>query len=138
MNEPFFMLISEIQPSQLYINRAKLDVLRELDDTLKDHLYEPIPIKRLDGQVIYSDGHTRALAVFLNGGEEVKVIQDSDELDWDAYRICVNWCIENGIRTVKDLRERLLEPADYERLWIKRCQQINCRNQRRYNEFANC
>jgi hypothetical protein len=113
----------ELQPSQLFISSEKLArVLRGLDSRGLDSL-EPIPVKELDGRVILTDGHTRAFAAFLRG-LDVPVYWDEDELDWEAYRICVAWCQEEGIHTVIDLADRILGPEDYELLWHRRCQQM--------------
>ncbi len=49
------------------------------------------------------------------------MIWDEDDLDWAAYRICVDWCLEQGIRTVMDLEGRLLVPEAYDVLWLGRC-----------------
>lgn len=130
------MPISEIQPSQLFVNRAKLYAVQRQYDVLKLHQYDPIPIKELDGRMVFTDGHSRAFAVHLNGGEEIKVAYEQDELNWDAYRICVNWCVEEEILTVAGLKGRLLDPADYEEQWIRRCERINSGSHRREHELA--
>jgi len=81
----------------------------------------PIPIKILGGEWVITDGHTRTFAAYLAGLERVPVYHDQDELDWDAYRICVAWCKAAGIISVADLRGRILTPEDYEQLWLARC-----------------
>ncbi len=117
--QTFTVKLGEIQPSQLFINSAKLEWVMEHPDDL-----EPIPVKRLGAQVIFTDGHTRALAAHLAGFTEVEACWDEDEWDWDAYRICVEWCHEEGIRTIADLENRVLPPDEYEVLWIERCQEM--------------
>ena len=118
------MRLGELQPSQLFISSEKLaQILRGLDSEGMGSL-EPLPIKELDGRVILTDGHTRALAAFLRGLDEVPVYWDEDELDWEAYRICVAWCQEAGVHTVVDLAGRILCAEDYELLWRGRCRQM--------------
>jgi hypothetical protein len=118
------MRLDELQPSQLFISSEKLArVIRGLDSQGLGSL-EPLPIKELDGRVILTDGHTRAFAAFLRGLVEVPVFWDEDELDWEAYRICVAWCREAGVLTVVDLADRILGPEDYELLWRERCRQM--------------
>jgi len=118
------MRLDELQPSQLFISSEKLArVIRCLDSEGLESL-EPLPIKELDGRIILTDGHTRAFAAFLRGLVEVPVSWDEDELDWEAYRICVAWCQEAGVRTVVDLADRILVPEDYELLWLGRCRQM--------------
>jgi len=114
--------LSQLQPSQLYISTAKLaHVLAWWQPPTLETL-EPIPIKRLNGRVIYTDGHTRAFAAYRLGFTEVPVVWDEDDLDWEAYKICVDWCLDAGIRTIACLEGRVVPPEQYETLWHDRCQ----------------
>jgi hypothetical protein len=121
MAEPFLLPLARIQPSQLYISTAKLARVVAAWDPPKLATILPVPVKRLDGRMIYTDGHTRAFAAYRRGFAEIPVVWDEDELDWEAYRICVDWCLAEGIRTVMDLEGRVIEPAAYEVLWHDRC-----------------
>jgi len=85
----------------------------------------PIPIKRLNGRVIYTDGHTRAFAAYQRSFTDVPVVWDKDELDWEAYQLCVDWCLEADIRTVMDLKDRVIPPEAYEGLWLGRCRAMH-------------
>jgi hypothetical protein len=87
----------------------------------KPLIVEPIPIKKLDGQIVFVDGHTRAFAAFLLGLSEIPVYWEDEELDWDEYRICVGWCKEEGIKVISDLKERVVPHKDYQVLWLDRC-----------------
>ena len=121
MPEIFRMRLDEIQPSQLYLNRAKLahvDVMwhpRTLD------MLPPIPVKWLDGRIIFTDGHHRAFAAYRCGFDVVPVFWDEDELDWEAYRICVAWCLTVSIATIRDLGRHIVSPEDYVTCWLDRC-----------------
>jgi NAD-dependent dihydropyrimidine dehydrogenase PreA subunit len=81
-------------------------------------------VKKLGDQIIFTDGHTRAFAAFLCGLSEVRVFWDEDELDWEAYEICVEWCKEEGIHTIADLKNRVVTQREYEKLWLKRCEKM--------------
>jgi hypothetical protein len=85
---------------------------------------EPIPVKKLGDDVIFVDGHTRAFAAYLCGVSEVPVYWEDEELDWEAYEICVEWCRESGIRRISDLKNRVVPQKDYEILWYKRCENM--------------
>ena len=113
------MCLEEVQPSQLYISQAKLAQVRAAPGLL-----EPLPVSRLAGRVVLTDGHTRALAAWQAGRSTIEVYWDQDELDWEAYEICVAWCDEAGIRTVADLAGRVVPPAEYEVLWLERCSRM--------------
>jgi hypothetical protein len=51
----------------------------------------------------------------------VPVAWEEDELDWEAYEICVAWCEQEGVRTIADLCDRVVEPETYQVLWLDRC-----------------
>lgn len=119
---PVFRLrLDQIQLSQLYISSAKLSEVMKVFESGTENELEPIPIKELDGDMVSTDGHTRLLAWYLNGHREVECEWEDVEMDWDAYRICVQWCRAEGIQSIVDLKERILSPKDYQVLWLDRC-----------------
>ena len=120
----FMMRLDEIQPSQLFISSQKLSqVMRDFAPLTPDSL-APIPVRELGDRIILTDGHTRALAALLKGFSEVRVFREEDELDWEEYEICENWCQTEGIRTIADLKDRIVTPAEYEKLWLNRCKEM--------------
>ena len=121
MNRVFLMRLDQIQPSQLFINSKKLSQVMADSSGLSLDSIEPIPIKKLEKEVIFTDGHTRALAAYLCGIPEVSVFWDKDELNWEAYQICVKWCKEEGIYIIADLKDRVVSPEEYDVLWLKCC-----------------
>jgi hypothetical protein len=123
----FLMPLDQIQPSQLYISAQKLAQVMVWWEPPRLVTLTPVPIKRLNGRVIYTDGHTRAFAAYQRGFTKVPVVWDEDELDWEAYQICVDWCLEVGIHTVIDLQRRVIPPETYERLWLGRCRRMHDR-----------
>lgn len=96
MTETFMMKLNEIHPSQLYISSEKLSEVMKMFDPNKPKSIEPIPIKKLGNKIIFVDGHTRAFAAFLHNFSEVLVYWEDEELDWEAYEICVGWCEKEG------------------------------------------
>ncbi|MGV8983393.1 hypothetical protein [Clostridium sp.] len=50
---------------------------------------------------------------------------DEDELSWNAYQICVDWCNTEGINSIEDLKDRVIEPNEYEILWYDRCRNMH-------------
>lgn len=113
--------LAALQPSQLYISATKLASVEAAWQPPLLETLGPIPIKALDGRIITTDGHTRAFAAFRQGFTAIPVVWDEDELDWEAYRICVTWCLEEDITTIMDLEPRILSHEDYEQLWHERC-----------------
>lgn len=118
------MNLDSIQPSQLYLSSDKLDyVMRSLKQS-KPVLAEPIPVKKLGNQVVFVDGHTRAFAAFLLGLAEIQVYWEDEELDWEEYKICVEWCKKEGINTISDLKNRIVLHKDYQVVWLDRCRRM--------------
>ena len=122
MEMSFDMRIDEIQPSQLYISAQKLDQVLQWFAPVSVNEYGPLPVKELNGRIIFTDGHTRAYAAYRMGLQTVRVHWDEDDLDWDLYQTCVDRCDEAGIKSVKDLETRIVSQEEYEILWIKRCE----------------
>ena len=120
----FMMKLSEIQPSQLYICSEKLSEVMKTFNINKLESIEPIPVKKLGEDIIFVDGHTRALMAFLYGFSEIPVYWEDEELDWDAYKICVEWFKSEGVRTIADLRNRVIPQSEYEILWYERCEKM--------------
>ena len=127
MTKIFRMKLDSIQPSQLYISSAKLDCVMKLLKKCENVDIEPIPVKKLEGQIIFVDGHTRALAALLLGLSEIPVYywrNEDEKLDWDGYKVCVKWCREEGIHTISDLKNRIVSHQDYQVLWLDRCRKM--------------
>jgi hypothetical protein len=124
MPKVFMMRLDEIQPSQLYISSEKLSAVMKTIDPVKPWAIEPIPIKKLGDRIIFVDGHTRAFAAFLRGFSMIPVYWEDEELDWDEYVICVDWCKKEGIRTIADLKGKVVPQKDYEILWYQRCEEM--------------
>lgn len=120
----FKMRLDAIQPSQLYISSEKLSEVMKAFDPSKPESLELIPVKKLGNQIIFVDGHTRALAAFLHGFSEVMVYWEDEELDWDEYEVCVKWCENEGIRSIADLKDKIVPQEKYEMLWLKRCEKM--------------
>lgn len=121
----FMMKLTELQPSQLYISSLKLSsVLHEFSEHGWDSV-PPIPLLKLNGRIVMVDGHTRAVAAWLLGKQEVLACWDDDDLDLEAYRICVDWCVAEGITSPGALVTRVIAPDQYERDWYGRCREMH-------------
>jgi hypothetical protein len=121
MAPTFRLRIDQIRLSQLYISSAKLASVMKVFEDGNENILEPIPIKEIDGMLVATDGHTRLLAWFLNGHDEVDCEWEDTDMDWDEYRVCMQWCKDEGIQTVADLADRIITPEEYEVLWLDRC-----------------
>ncbi len=124
MAHTFSLRIDQIRLSQLCISSAKLADVMSAFESGNEASLAPIPIKEIDGKLVATDGHTRLLAWLLHGYEEVVCEWEDTEMDWEEYRVCMQWCREEGIQTVADLKNRITNPNDYEVLWLERCRSM--------------
>jgi hypothetical protein len=122
MTETFEMQLNGIQPSQLYISEKKLAKIKKTFDPANKTSLGIIPVKKLGEDIIFTDGHTRAVAAYLAGYQEIIVEWEDEDLSWEMYEICVQWCKDEKIFSVKDLAERIIPHKDYKSLWYKRCE----------------
>lgn len=113
--------ILDIQPSQFYISEEKIDMIKKWFVPSDLTNFEPIPIKLLNGNIIFTDGHTRALVAYLSGISKVPLVWDNDELDWEAYQICVLACQKRGVKNIADLANRTLTKVEYIKMWNGWC-----------------
>ncbi|MGC8940381.1 MAG: hypothetical protein ACP5KU_07805 [Candidatus Bathyarchaeia archaeon] len=124
MAKTFMMKLDKIQPTQLFISSEKLSEVMKTFNPKNPESMEPIPVKKLGNEIIFVDGHTRAFAAFLHGFSQVPVYWENEELDWEEYKICLKWCKREKIRTIADLKTRIVPQKDYEILWYKRCEKM--------------
>ena len=125
MVDSFQMELRKIQPSQLYISKQKLAKVKEKFNPKDISTLDVIPIKEIKNTIFYTDGHTRAFAAYQAGFTKVPVIWEDEELDWELYQICINWCNDEGIYSITDLNDRVIDHKNYELLWYKRCDDLH-------------
>ncbi|MDE6746317.1 MAG: hypothetical protein K2J72_06720, partial [Oscillospiraceae bacterium] len=66
----------DIQPSQFYVSEEKILNIKKWFDPNDLSNFAPIPIKELDGRIIFTDGHTRAWTAVLSGVSHVPLVWD--------------------------------------------------------------
>lgn len=109
----FTLKLSEIQPSQFYVDEEKLQAVRTFLSEPKDIV---IPVLDSGGRYISLDGHTRMAAAVDLGFDTVFAFLSSsgaDILDFaqEAYR--------RGVRTPYDLKR--VPHEEYEIVWNQFC-----------------
>jgi len=135
--EVFTKNIKDIQPSQLYISKAKLLKVEEYLNSVSIADIEPLPIKKIGKYTFFTDGHTRAFALMKRGIEEIKVYWDEDDLNWIQYLICIDWCNKEGIKDIRDLNNRVVNDEDYKKLWDDRCDIMQQRSMENLDYYLN-
>ena len=113
--------INDLQPSQFYLSEKKLAAIEGWLQASDLSHFTPIPVKELDGRLVMTDGHTRAVAALRAGLDAVPLTWEEDDLDWEMYRACVAACLERGVCTPRDLLGRILSETDYAEKWDKWC-----------------
>lgn len=116
--------LSCVQPSQFYISEEKLRAIEAWFDPNDLSIFEPIPIKLLDGELVSTDGHTRCVAAMLHGLDVVPFVWEEEDLDWEMYRRCVVACKERKIFSACDLKNRIISAADYKIQWDQWCDEM--------------
>lgn len=117
--------VMALHPSQFYISAAKLSAVRSWFTPEDMSNFVPVTVKRLDGRLVLTDGHTRAFAVYSAGLDRIPFAWDEDELDWDAYRLDVAACEPRGVHTVADLAGQVVSPEEYAEKWIGWCDEAH-------------
>lgn len=123
MTDEFTVPPHEPQPSQLYLNGRKLALATEWFD-FDEPNYEPVPVVEMDGDLVLTDGHTRAFLAWVAGTGELRVRQDTDDLDLATYRQCVGWCEDEGITEIGDLAGRAVNADTFVEVWVRRCEEV--------------
>lgn len=115
----------DIQPSQFYLSEKKIHNIKSWFNKADLSNFEPIPIKELNGRIIFTDGHTRAWVAYTQGLETVPLVWDEDDLDWEAYQMCVDACAERRVYTVADFEGRILSELSYKEKWNGWCDRLH-------------
>ncbi len=118
------LLLTDIQPSQFYLSRLKLERVQSWFRPHDLSNFTPCPVYLLNGRVIFTDGHTRAYAAYKAGLRQIPLVWETDRLSWEQYQKCVDSCLLHSVHSVADLENRILTPEDYETKWLDWCRQI--------------
>lgn len=121
----------DIRPTQFYLSEEKMERIKQWFDPSDLSNFEPIPIKELNGRIIFTDGHTRAWVAYQAGLTHIPLVWDEDELDWEAYQIDVDACEERKIHTICDLKDRIISAAEYRQKWNGWCDEMQAELKRK-------
>lgn len=121
---PQTLSIHCMQPSQLFISAEKLKQVQQWFDPHDLRFFPPIPIKVLDGLLVMTDGHTRAVAALMAGNTELPIVWETEELDWEMYQACVAACLEQGITSPAALTARIVSASEYQEKWDGWCDRM--------------
>ncbi len=129
--------IENIHPSQLYINREKLERIKKIIDSEGIESVQPLPIKKIGNKIFFTDSHTTAYEFKRRGIKKIKVYWDEDNLDWYSYLVCINWCRKNKIFSISDLKNSIIADNKYKKLWLNRCEKLQNSVKENKNQYQN-
>lgn len=122
--EIFTVQLRDLQPSQFFISEKKLSDVEAWFEPSDLSSFEPIPVKMLDGALVMTDGHTRAVAALRAGIEMIPAVWDTDNLDWEMYRRCVEECRNRHVFSPMDLVDRIVTESEYAAKWDRWCDEM--------------
>lgn len=112
----YLLKISEIQPSQFYINEKKLANCKQWIIEQRDIM---IPISTMDGKTVSLDGHTRLRAALDLGYDSVYVYNEACD-DYICY--FVEEAIKRKVFSVYDMD--IVDDEEYKLKWHKFCNEF--------------
>ncbi len=123
----FFLDLYQIRPSQLYLDRLKIDRLKEGFDPVNIRNNAPLPVRKIGGEVCLTDGHARAFLYDRSGISLIPVYWDEEDSNDGLYVSRLQWCRKEKVVFIGDLTERILPHDQYVRRWIRRCEAESAR-----------
>ncbi len=117
--------LAELQPSQLYLDRTKLRNLIMNGYDAEQTEKKPLPVIKLNGELVLVGSHTRAFLADQQGETYVTVEYLAEIDNLSNYQTYVSWCKEEDITKVSDLGKQIISSEDFEREWVDRCNRIS-------------
>ncbi|UYP47510.1 hypothetical protein NEF87_003795 [Candidatus Lokiarchaeum ossiferum] len=127
------MDLADLTPSQLFLNQDKIKTLENQINPFALENIPPISIRKFGEKTVFLDGHTRAFLASKNGLKKVPVYWETEEYDWKMYEICIQWCQDEKIFHVEDLKHKIVDTETYEKCWIGKCQALSRQLEEHHN-----
>lgn len=119
--------IADLGISQIYLSQEKLDNIQKWFDPNDLSNFQPLLVHDFgNGRLTLTDGHSRAFSAYTAGLSRIPVIYDLDDIITNPigqklYRNDIVWCDRFRLHSVADLKDRILPPDQYQKLWNERC-----------------
>lgn len=113
-----------LRPNNWFINREKLDRVREAWRRGEQQHLPPVLVTEIDGELSLIDGHSRAFAAFENGATQIEaLVQELAQIEGSGalYAHIHREGPEQGIRSIADLDGRVVDAETHKRLWVGYC-----------------
>jgi hypothetical protein len=103
--------IAGLRPNNWFLDRVKLDAIRQVWKKCQEKTLPPISVAVIDGQLSLLDGHCRAYVALENGQRQIPVVIE-DLSSFEAPRNLREYFHRQGpligIRHVPDLGKRIV------------------------------
>jgi len=137
-----YIEIEKLKLTQIYLSKKKIDAVSAwLGKDLIN--FNPVTIHDFmrNGQFYLTDGHTRAFVAWQKGAKKIPVIYDEDdivtsEMGQILYKNDIEWCTRFGLNYIFDLKDRILNEDDYNRLWIVRCNYMHILEEALFKKYV--
>lgn len=115
----FPIRLADIQPSQFFVDKEKLDAVRSFIHAPEDVI---IPVIAHEGRYISLDGHTRLFLAVQRGWQSVRAVHDTAD---DVLLAFAAEAARRGVHKPADMT--LLSHAEYEVRWNRFCDDFMAR-----------
>ena len=119
--------IKSLRPNNWFLNKEKVEAIRLIWRKGQQDFLPPVLASEIDGQLALIDGNTRAFVAWERKQKLISIVlKDIKDIGnhGNLYKTLHRKGPEVGILSVCDLIERILEPQDYQRKWIKFCEDM--------------
>jgi hypothetical protein len=113
-----FIDIEELSPTHHYLSEKKLAEVKKHFATHSLEDYPPVSVMKFGGKTLITHGHHFAYYISTQGKYIAKVQDDGSSPFFLSLKLKKE-CEKKKVLTVKDLKKRILPPADYAGKWMK-------------------
>lgn len=110
-----YVALDRLKPNSWFLNRKKLDIVRQIWRDGNQHLLHAILVTTIDNELSLLDGHCRAFVAWENGA--IDILADIESLHLisgpkDLYIVFHRQAPTIGIHHVADLGKRIYNLAE--------------------------
>lgn len=115
-----YLSFDELRPSQIVVSEKKLTNATEHINSIGS-AYKPLPVRKHNDKYVLTDGHARALALYIKGDDKVKVVIDEESIDERFYNKCLELCEKQELTSISKLKDKVVDHDVYMAIWDENC-----------------
>jgi hypothetical protein len=104
--------ISKLRPTFWYLERKKLEIIREAWRRGEESLLPPILVTNIDNEFTLIDGHCRAYVALINGATHIQALLKNiseTENDYHLFHDFHRRCVSQGVLAIQDLENKIFD-----------------------------